>query len=42
MKEVYGNFWDYPADVFCIPTNGSVRKDGQLAPPRQCPCDHLG
>ncbi len=28
MKVVYGNIWDYPADVVCIPTNGAVRTDG--------------
>ncbi len=28
MKEVYGEFWDYPADYRLITTNGAVRKDG--------------
>ena len=28
MKEVFGDFWDYPADVKCITTNGSIRRDG--------------
>ena len=25
MKEVFGNAWDYPANVFCITTNGTVK-----------------
>lgn len=28
MKEVKGNFWTYPADVKCIPTNGSINSKG--------------
>jgi hypothetical protein len=30
MKIVYGDIWEYPADVVCITTNGSVKKNGEL------------
>ena len=28
MKEVFGDFWTYPASVKCITTNGITRHDG--------------
>jgi hypothetical protein len=28
MKEVYGDIWEYPADVICITTNGVLTKAG--------------
>ena len=29
MEEVCGDIWQYPADVICITTNGSVKNDGR-------------
>lgn len=29
MKIVYGDIWEYPADVVCITTNGSIKRNGQ-------------
>ena|SRR3990167_7143735 len=29
MREVYGDFWDYPADVKLITTNGFVKNNGE-------------
>lgn len=29
MIEVTGDIWDYPADIICITTNGSIRGDGK-------------
>lgn len=29
MKVVYGDIWQYPADVVCVTTNGSVKKNGE-------------
>ena len=29
MREVYGDFWAYPADVRLITTNGLVKKNGE-------------
>lgn len=29
MKIVTGNIWDYPADVICITTNGTVKRNGE-------------
>lgn len=28
MKIVRGNIWTYPANIFCIPTNGFRKRDG--------------
>ena len=28
MIEAHGDLWEYPADVYVITTNGSVKKDG--------------
>ena len=28
MKDVYGNVWDYAADVVCITTNGFIKRNG--------------
>ncbi len=28
MKEVVGDVWEYKADVVCIPTNGTTKKNG--------------
>lgn len=36
MKEVYGDLWEYPADVHIITTNGYVKKDGRLVMGRGC------
>jgi len=29
MKVVTGDIWDYPADVICITTNGTIKKNGE-------------
>jgi hypothetical protein len=36
MLEVYGNLWDYPADLRVITTNGFVKKDGSCVMGRGC------
>lgn len=36
MIEVYGNLWEYPADVRVITTNGTVKKNGEAVMGRGC------
>ena len=36
MLEVYGNLWDYPADVKVITTNGFVKTNGECVMGRGC------
>lgn len=36
MKEITGNLWDQDADIICITTNGSVKKDGSAVMGRGC------
>lgn len=30
MIEVYGDLWDYPAQVICLTTNGTIKKNGHV------------
>lgn len=36
MIEVYGDLWEYPAEMRCITTNGFVRTDGRAVMGRGC------
>lgn len=36
MIEVRGNLWEYPADVRCITTNGTIKKNGECVMGRGC------